>query len=106
MIRIVSFASVCIFVLLTSCATTERPTANYLNFKTPTPVQAAGIQMIELAEGYKVWTKRFGNSPMKVLLLHGGPAATHEYLECFESFFPQANIEDFVPAVAQGTWKP
>ena len=93
MIRIVSFASVCIFVLLTSCATTERPTANYLNFKTPTPVQAGGIQMIELAEGYQVWTKRFGNSPMKVLLLHGGPAATHEYLECFESFFPRANIE-------------
>ncbi|MCL4148627.1 UNVERIFIED_CONTAM: hypothetical protein GTU68_013927 [Idotea baltica] len=30
---------------------------------------------------------------MKVLILHGGPAGTHEYMECFESFFPQANIE-------------
>lgn len=30
---------------------------------------------------------------MKVLVLHGGPAGTHEYLECFQSFFPQANIE-------------
>ena len=51
--------------------------------------------MIKLKEGYKVWTKRFGNSPMKVLLLHGGPAMTHEYMEAFESFFPKANIEFF-----------
>jgi proline iminopeptidase len=49
--------------------------------------------MIQLQEGYRVWTKRFGNAPIKVLLLHGGPAATHEYMECFESFFPQAGIE-------------
>lgn len=65
----------------------------YNDFSTPGPIQAAGVQMISLKEGYKVWTKRFGNSPMKVLLLHGGPAATHEYMEAFESFFPQANIE-------------
>lgn len=66
----------------------------YLDFSTDTPVQQAGIQMIELQEGYKVWTKRHGNNPaMKVLLLHGGPALTHEYLEGFQSFFPQANIE-------------
>jgi proline iminopeptidase len=25
--------------------------------------------------------------------LHGGPACTHEYFECFENFFPQENIE-------------
>jgi proline iminopeptidase len=50
--------------------------------------------MVELKEGYKVWTKRFGNNDkIKVLLLHGGPALTHEYMECFESFFPQAGIE-------------
>jgi len=30
---------------------------------------------------------------MKLLLLHGGPAATHEYFECFESFLPSADIE-------------
>ena len=73
---------------------TSAETCNYLDFETPTPYQAAGIQMIEIDGGYKVWTKRFGNNPdMKVLLLHGGPAMTHEYMECFESFFPQANIE-------------
>ena len=68
--------------------------ADYFNFKTDGKFQAAGVQMIELKEGYKVWTKRIGNNPkIKVLLLHGGPALTHEYMECFESFFPQAGIE-------------
>ena len=43
---------------------------------------------------FNVWTKRVGNNPrMKVLLLHGGPGATHEIYECFDSFFPQAEIE-------------
>ena len=43
---------------------------------------------------FKVWTKRFGNNPrIKVLFLHGGPAGTHEYFECFESFFPQEGFE-------------
>ena len=43
---------------------------------------------------FKVWTKRFGNNPkIKVLLLHGGPAAGHEYMECFESFFPKEGFE-------------
>jgi proline iminopeptidase len=43
---------------------------------------------------FRVWTKRFGNNPrIKVLLLHGGPAMTHEYMECFQSFFPQEGFE-------------
>ena len=43
---------------------------------------------------FNVWTKKRGENPnMKVLLLHGGPGATHEYLECFDSFLPQAGIE-------------
>ena len=66
---------------------------DYLDVRTPGDFQAGGVQMIDLKEGYRVWTKRFGNSPIKVLTLHGGPAATHEYMEAFESFFPQAGIE-------------
>jgi proline iminopeptidase len=43
---------------------------------------------------FRVWTKRVGNNPrIKVLLLHGGPAATHEYFEAFDSYFPAAGIE-------------
>ena len=34
---------------------------------------------------FKVWTKRVGNNPrIKLLLLHGGPGCTHEYLEACE----------------------
>ena len=41
-----------------------------------------------------MWTKRTGNNPrVKVLLLHGGPAATHEYFETCDSYFPAAAIE-------------
>lgn len=60
-------------------------------------VQTAGVKMIPVQTPigeFKVWTKRFGNNPrIKVLLLHGGPAATHEYLESFESFFPKEGFE-------------
>ena len=43
---------------------------------------------------YRVWTKCVGNNPrLKVLLLHGGPGTTHEYLEVFESHLPDAGIE-------------
>jgi proline iminopeptidase len=43
---------------------------------------------------FNVWTKRVGNNPtIKVLLLHGGPGATHEYMEAFDSFFPAAGVE-------------
>jgi proline iminopeptidase len=62
-----------------------------------TGVQMAGIKMIPVktpAGEFKVWTKRFGNnSRIKVLLLHGGPAATHQYMEVFESFFPKEGFE-------------
>jgi len=43
---------------------------------------------------FKVWTKRFGNNRrIKVLLVHGGPALGHEYMECFESFFTREGFE-------------
>ncbi len=60
----------------------------------PSGVRTAGIRMLPVANGkYKVWTKRLGSGPVKVLLLHGGPGFSHEYLEAFESFLPEAGIE-------------
>lgn len=59
--------------------------------------QNAGVKMItvQTAKGtFKVWTKKIGNNPrIKVLLLHGGPALTHEYMECFETFLPKEGFE-------------
>jgi proline-specific peptidase len=37
--------------------------------------------------------QRLGSSKTKVLLLHGGAAMTHGYLEAMESFLPDAGIE-------------
>jgi proline iminopeptidase len=43
---------------------------------------------------FKVWVKRVGNNPrLRVLLLHGGPGATHEYLEACDTYLPAAGIE-------------
>jgi len=60
----------------------------------PQGIRVAGIKMIPVMGGrYKVWTKRVGSGPLKVLLLHGGPGFTHQYLEAMESFLPEAGIE-------------
>ena len=60
-------------------------------------VQTGGCKVIQIQTPkgkFNVWTKRMGNNPtIKLLLLNGGPGATHEYFECFESFFPQEGIE-------------
>jgi proline iminopeptidase len=60
-------------------------------------IQTGGIKMVPIQTpkgNFHVWTKRFGNNPrIKVLLLHGGPAATHEYFECMEGFLPAEGIE-------------
>jgi len=71
--------------------------ADYLDNSGRTDVLSGGVRMIpvETPKGtFRVWTKRIGNNPtMKVLLLHGGPGVTHEYLEAFDSYFPAASIE-------------
>ena len=63
----------------------------------PAGVQTGGVRMIPVQTpqgNFKVWTKNFGHNPrIRVLLLHGGPGATHEYFECLESFLPQEGIE-------------
>jgi proline iminopeptidase len=59
----------------------------------PKPIPVTGMEMIAIRGGYKVWTRRVGDAPIKVLLLHGGPGFSHDYLECFESFLPQNGIE-------------
>ena len=69
----------------------------YLDYAGRTDRLAGGVRMIPIATPkgtFTVWTKRTGSNPtMKVLLLHGGPGATHEYMEAFDSYFPAASIE-------------
>jgi proline iminopeptidase len=70
---------------------------NYFTYNNSDSVEAGGVRMIPIETPvgrFKVWTKRFGTNPkIKVLLLHGGPAMTHEYMECFETFFQREGFE-------------
>ena len=89
--------------VLTACTTREPPAAAaasssaYLDYSGRDDRLTGGVKMIPIntPKGtFKVWTKRVGNNPTtKVLLLHGGPGATHEYMEAFDSYFPKAGIE-------------
>lgn len=71
--------------------------ASYLDNSGRNDLLAGGVRMIpvETTKGtFRVWTKRIGNNPkIKVLILHGGPGFTHEYLESVDSYFPGAGIE-------------
>jgi proline iminopeptidase len=79
--------------------TTQVPAAELTYFDSTGrhDVLSGGVKMIPITTPkgtFKVWTKRVGNNPrMKVLLLHGGPGATHEYFEAFDSYFPNEGIE-------------
>jgi len=74
-----------------------RPPASYFDNTGRDDVLAGGQKTIVIGTPkgkFRVWTKRVGNNPtIKVLLLHGGPGATHEYFEAFDSYFPGAGIE-------------
>jgi proline iminopeptidase len=90
-----------VILLLQSCTTAPVPEKivplSYLDYSGRDDVLSGGVKMIpvETPKGtFHVWTKRIGNNPrIKVLLLHGGPGMTHEYLEAFDSYFPAAGIE-------------
>jgi proline iminopeptidase len=76
---------------------TGNGTSSYLDYRGRDDVLSGGVKMIPISTPkgtFHVWTKRIGNNPsIKVLLLHGGPGVTHEYLEAFDSYFPNAGIE-------------
>jgi len=77
--------------------TRDQSAATYLDYSGRVDVLTGGVRLIPIHTpkgGFRVWTKRVGNNPaLKLLLLHGGPGATHEYFEVFDSYFPAAGIE-------------
>ena len=89
--------SVCARVAPGRAATPSPIPASYLDYSGRDDVLSGGVKMIpiETPKGtFHVWTKRVGNNPkIKVLLLHGGPGFSHEYLEAVDSYFPGAGIE-------------
>ncbi|WP_276481589.1 proline iminopeptidase-family hydrolase [Paraflavitalea pollutisoli] len=56
-------------------------------------ILTGGNRLITVDGKYKVWTQRIGKGNIKVLLLHGGPGFSHDYMECFQDFLPPAGME-------------
>ena len=81
------------------CASCFAPSADarYFDQEGRADTLSGGVTMVPIHTkkgDFRVWTKRIGNNPrLKVLLLHGGPGATHEYFEGFDSFLPAAGVE-------------
>src|SRR5262245_14879801 len=88
-----------LILLFASCGRPPAPSAanSYFDNTGRSDVLSGGVRMIPIQTPkgtFPVWTKRVGNNPLvKVLLLHGGPGATHEYMEAFDSFLPAAGVE-------------
>lgn len=83
--------------LFTSCKQETVVAQNEYFAQSADSIQNGGVKVIPISTPkgtFNVWTKRIGNNPkIKVLLLNGGPGATHEYFECFENFLPAEGIE-------------
>jgi proline iminopeptidase len=71
--------------------------AEYFDRTGRADVLSGGVRRIPVTTPkgeFQVWTRRIGSNPrVKVLILHGGPGASHEYLEGLDSFLPGAGIE-------------
>lgn len=86
-----------LFIGMFSSCTKKSVVENEYFAQSSDSIQTGGIKIIPITTPkgtFNVWTKRIGNNPkVKVLLLNGGPGATHEYFECFENFLPAGGIE-------------
>src|SRR5215468_4051719 len=71
--------------------------SGYLDCSGRDDVLSGGSRMIPVRTPigtFRVWVKRVGNNPgLRLLLLHGGPGSTHEYLEACDSYLPAAGVE-------------
>ena len=71
--------------------------ASYFDNSSHPDAWSGGARLIPISTPkgqFHVWVKRVGNNPhLKLLLLHGGPGATHEYFEAFDSFLPKEGVE-------------
>jgi len=94
--RLLFFSQLLFIAVVSSCKQNSTTVKDYFA-PVDSGVQVAGIKLVQIQTPvgkFRVWTKRIGNnSRIKILLLHGGPAMTHEYMECFESFFPRQGFE-------------
>lgn len=72
----------------------------YFDYSTHPDAWSGGVRMIPIrtADGdFNVWVKRVGNNPdLKLLVLHGGPAFAHDYLDGLDSVLPGTGAEYYM----------
>ena len=86
-----------VVIVLFGCNNRDKSTAVATNEDLYKEIQTGGVKVIsiETPKGkFNIWTKSIGSNPkIKLLLLNGGPGATHEYFECFENFMLPEGFE-------------
>jgi proline iminopeptidase len=90
-------AFVAALLFIAGCREAPPPASSWFDNTGRDDIATGGVKMIPITTPkgtFKVWTKRRGNNPrVKILTLHGGPGATHEYFEVFDSHFPGEGFE-------------
>jgi proline iminopeptidase len=89
MIKQLLLAIISISILACNSAKKENPAAS----PQTESIKTGGNKLITIDGKNKVWTKKVGEGKIKVLLLHGGPGFSHDYMECFEDFLPKEGME-------------
>ncbi len=75
------------FVSFSAKSQVQKDSIYYAKMKQP------GVQMVSVQNGkYKVFTQKIGTGKIKLLLLHGGPANGHEYLENFPTYLNKKDV--------------
>ncbi|MXO58319.1 proline iminopeptidase-family hydrolase [Altererythrobacter salegens] len=94
----ISFAS-----LLSACGSepaAQHEASNYFDNSSHPDAWAGGVRMVPIRTqkgDFNVWVKRVGNNPdLKLLILHGGPAMGHDYLDGLGSILPGAGVEYYM----------
>lgn len=81
----------------TSSDDSDRVPASYFDNSGRDDSLSGGVRMIPIGTPkgtFNVWTRRVGNNPtIKVLLLHGGPGGSSDFMSVFDSYLPAAGIE-------------
>jgi len=101
--KYLTFPLLLIMIIASSCTNNKKENladsenTRYFDYSNSDDQITGGIKMIpiETPKGtFNVFTKRMGNnSKIKVLLLHGGPGASHEIFENFDGYLPNEQIE-------------
>ncbi|MCK5379478.1 MAG: proline iminopeptidase-family hydrolase [Acidobacteria bacterium] len=92
--RFLTQAMLAVFTITLLGCGSDQPVAEPVIEVTADLPPADGVRMIPVENGrFKVWTRRVGNGDIKVLLLHGGPGGSHDYLVNFADHLVPSGYE-------------